>query len=50
MDKGIHFGPYTESSSRRAVIGGSQSNVRSTARICTGPTTVPRVLKYLEKY
>jgi hypothetical protein len=37
--------------SRRAIIGGSQSNVRSTARKCTGSTAVPCALKlYLEKY
>jgi hypothetical protein len=35
IDKGIPAGPYIESYSRRAVIGGSQSNVRSTARKCT---------------
>jgi hypothetical protein len=34
MDKGIPFGQYTKSLSRRVIIGGRQSNVRSTARKC----------------
>jgi hypothetical protein len=45
MDKGIPFGPYAESWIRREIIGGSQSNVRSTARECTGSITVPPIRK-----
>jgi hypothetical protein len=49
MDKGIPSGPYTESQSGRASVGGSQSNVRITARKCAGSTTVPSLRKwYLE--
>jgi hypothetical protein len=35
----------TQSQSRRATIGGSQSNVRSTERKWAGPTTVPSLRK-----
>jgi hypothetical protein len=50
IHKRIISAPYTREK-RRAIIGVSQSNVRSTARKCTSSTTVPRVRKlYLEKY
>jgi hypothetical protein len=42
MGKGIPFGPYTESQSRRAIIRRSQSKVRCTTREYIGSTTVPR--------
>jgi hypothetical protein len=45
MHKGIPSGPYAESQSGRASVGGSQSNVRSTARKCAGSTTVPSLHK-----
>jgi hypothetical protein len=45
MSMGISFGLYAASQIRRAIIRGSQSNVRSTARECIGSTTVPRICK-----
>ena len=51
MDKGIPFGSYAESESRRTTITGSLSNVRSTARERIGSTFVSSLRKlYLEEH